>query len=1533
MSLLVPSSTHPLLAGYLILFSAAALTCLAGAWRARRIESPGVRHGLVGLLGTSGLWAGAHVGMLLAPTLFLKARCYEAGLVVGFATVWAWLYFCSAYSGRSLHRSRVARSAALLLFGTVTLTKLTGPLHGLYFSAQILETPFPHLAADHHVLYWGVVALSYELAAVGFFMLYEPLRRVEMGSGQLVGLLSLTILPMAANALGHTSIGLLHVSHEPVGVAAFAIGALFVYGGRFEEVGRVGRPEKPALVLSGTGRVQNYNEQAATLFPQLKAQDATGSPLSEVLPDVAEVLSEETEKSGVRTNVIGVQVEEGKATRYYRPGNIRLESDLDRRGLQRQLVVLEDVTERARAREYRFLAEAVEQAQKAVLVTEAAPLDEPGPRIVYANEAFEEMTGYREEEVLGETPRLLQGPETDRDVLDSMRAALEAGDEWEGETINYRKDGTPYIVHWNISPVRGEGGQIEHWISVQRDVTEQRKREEALRRQKSLLGQTQRLAGAWEVDLQAEEMSWSDKVYEIHELDPSTELTAEESFRFCAPEARPTVREAFEQCAEAGEPYDLELPIVTAEGNRRWVRTVGAPAETEAGEVTKVAGAFQDITDRKEAEQELRRSRERYRSLFRDSNDAVLVHDLKGRIQEANPRAETLFGRSSGELEDRSVRGLYAPEEKETAQEKLTALQAGESYQAVSRYERSDGSAFWGEVSASTAEIGDETVVRTLIRNVTEREESRRRLEHQKAYTDRLIEGIDDLFFVLGEEAQLERWNSRVPEVTGYSEEEIEAMGTFEFVPEEERERVAAEITEAFTTGSGQVEVPLLRKDGTTVPYEFVGNLIEHPGGGLQVVGIGRDVSERRRRKQRQRRQNDLFERAQEIAGVGAWEYDVQAGEGTMTNQAYRIYGLAPEEEKTPERTLELYHPEDRPTIRQAFQEAARAGKPYDLELRIRAKTGEEKWVRVRGEPQVEGDEIVRVRGTIQDITEQREIEEELRSTKNFYEQVLEETPIDLAVFSPEAEFEHVNSESVGDPEMREWLLGRTNEEYCRERGKLDLGVGKRRDRAIRAAAREKRTTKLEERIETGEGESYYLRVHSPVTDLEGEVTSVAAFGIDITDRKEREEAFRERQEKLEALYEATNHLLQAEDKEDLSARLTKLVHQTLGYPATTIRLVRGDKLVPAHVPAVVQDHMPERPAYDIDGETPAAEAHRSGETRAFEDLSAAVETMDRGDIRATAYVPMGSYGLISVGSFEVGGIGTFDLRLLEVLASYAALVLDRLEREEALLAAKEEAEKANRMKSSFLANMSHEIRTPLTSIIGFAETAGTEASKLELPESNPLPKYTELIERGGKRLLDTLEGVLNLSKLEAGRMEIDEGPVSLATEAQQAAEELRPEAEEKQIDLRLQTEGVWAVADGGGVQIVLRNLLSNAIKYTEKGGCIWVRTYREKDAARSENAAQSENAAVLEVEDTGIGMEPEVAERLFEPFRQASEGFGREYEGTGVGLAVTKKAAEQMGGSIEVETEKGEGSRFTVRLPKARGDEDDGSVAAEPPT
>ncbi|MFB6273920.1 MAG: PAS domain S-box protein [Salinibacter sp.] len=904
--------------------------------------------------------------------------------------------------------------------------------------------------------------------------------------------------------------------------------------------------------------------------------------------------------------------------------------------------------------------------------------------------------------------------------------------------------------------------------------------------------------------------------------------------------------------------------------------------------------------------------------LIETSPNAIIRLARDGTILQASGRVEAVLGVSAKALRGRTYDdlewepGTFGEDATEEAGPFAHVLRTDAPIQGVECSLRwPDGSRRYLSVSGAPLR-GEEGEAVFHLQDITEQKERERRLRQ----ADTLFQNARDALFLLDVEEiggkterafTIQRVNPTYEREVGFVEEDIRGRSPEEIFGGE----VGRHKTEQFQKCVRRRE-PLEYNEemplGDRMSYwttRIAPVIVE--GDVRQIVGTTRNVTERKRRKERLERQNDLFERAQEIASVGAWEYDVETDTLRWTKEVYRIHGRSPEHAPALDDALAYYHPDDQPRLEDAFAGAVENGEPYNLELRLRTEAGDERWVRTRGEPQEEDGEVVRVRGAIQDITERKERERRLERQNDLFERAQEIADVGAWEYDVQA-----GEENWTDNAHR--ILGYPLDAEPTPETTLDLYHPEDRPQVREALQRaveegESSSSGLEVRIGAGD-EIKWVRLRGEPQQEDGEVVRIRGTIQDITERKERERSLQGRQEKLEGLYEATNHLLGAEDEEDLSTRLTSLVHRTLDYPATTVRLAEDGKLVPVHVPDAVQDHMPERPSYDIKGQTPAAEAYRGGETRAFDDLSAEVDTMDRGDIRATAYVPMGDYGLISVGSPEEGGIGTFDLRLLEVLGSYAALVLERLEREQELLVAKEEAEAASRMKSSFLANMSHEIRTPLTSIIGFAEAVGTEASELELPAGSSLSKYASLIEQGGKRLLDTLEGVLNLSKLEAGQMELGPEPVDLADQVHRTADELRPKAHEKGVDLQLETEdpSTWAAADEGGVQIVLRNLVSNAIKYTEEGGCVWVRTYQEG------------TRAVLEVEDTGIGMEPKIAEDLFAPFRQASEGLSRQYEGTGVGLAVTKEATEQMDGDLEVETEQGEGSRFVVRLP--RGEE-----------
>jgi PAS domain S-box-containing protein len=282
----------------------------------------------------------------------------------------------------------------------------------------------------------------------------------------------------------------------------------------------------------------------------------------------------------------------------------------------------------------------------------------------------------------------------------------------------------------------------------------------------------------------------------------------------------------------------------------------------------------------------------------------------------------------------------------------------------------------------------------------------------------------------------------------------------------------------------------------------------------------------------------------------------------------------------------------------------------------------------------------------------------------------------------------------------------------------------------------------------------------------------------------------------------------------------------------------------------------------------------------------------------------------------EVIGIQTIFWDITDQRRAEQALLAER----EALRAAKAVAEQANRAKSEFLANMSHEIRTPMNAIIGMTDLL------METPLNRSQMDYLKMIQDSGEALLAIINDILDYSKIESGKFELDRIPVDLAEFLADATRGLAFRAHSKRLELAFRVESPFPrclIGDPVRLRQILINLVGNAIKFTEAGEVLVELSYRA--------AAAGPGSVQLTVADTGIGISAENLERIFEEFQQADASTTRKYGGTGLGLAICSRLVRLMNGRLTVDSQLGRGSRFIVHLPMEQGHPSPHSPAAPP--
>lgn len=887
-----------------------------------------------------------------------------------------------------------------------------------------------------------------------------------------------------------------------------------------------------------------------------------------------------------------------------------------------------------------------------------------------------------------------------------------------------------------------------------------------------------------------------------------------------------------------------------------------------------------DVTQRKKDEEKLRVLSQ----IAEDNLNPVIIADKEGKITWVNRSfvemteysLEEVIGRKPGEI-------LQGPEtDPDSVSYLRSQIQQGLPFHTdIVNYTKS-GKKYWLRIQGQAIKdkFGEISGFFALEEDITREKESEDRFR-------KALENISDNVWEHDFATGQTYFSKMDNEFLGYKTDELtnNVQLWWDSVVDEDR-KILEQNDQNYRSGkieAHSLEYRIKHKDGSIKWVLDRGVVIEKDRNGkaLRITGTHTDISSLYQTKLELSNRVKQFQSLSEnIPGV-LYEYEFRL-DGTqrlryVSPAIERIFGISIQDF---ENYLEYIHPDDRDTVIGKNKQSRKYLTPFYCEARLCIPGQPLRWHSVHSSFSYYSETGSAVfTGVMLDITDRKQVQQELEVQREFYEQILNNIPADIAVFSPTHEYLFVNPRGIKDTELRKWIIGKRDEDYCEYRNK-PMSIAQERRKKFNAVVQEKKPLDMEERLVSPQGkEQYLLRRWYPVLDKLGKISMVIGYGIDITDRKLSENALRENEEKYRSIIENMNLGLIEVDTQ------TNIV-----YANNTFEKMTG----------VNQESMLKKSVFNFFTEAGIESFKSHFESKLYK-KNAAYE--------AQVHVK-GEEGWWFISSTpKYSSEGEFMGSIFICLD-----ISKQKELERELIRSREQAEQLARTKETFLANMSHEIRTPMNAIIGM----GNQLAKTDVSEKQQT--FIKAINNASENLLVIINDILDLSKIEAGKLSIENIAFSPKELLQHALQVVNYKAEEKGLWL---TNSVFSsktsdvlIGDPYRVNQVLLNLLSNAVKFTEKGG-VDVRIELVKDSAISQTIKVS-------VDDTGIGMEPEFMDILFDKFSQEVNPGLNKYGGTGLGMSICRELVELMGGSILVTSKKGVGTSISFTLSFTKGSSED---------
>jgi PAS domain S-box-containing protein len=1151
---------------------------------------------------------------------------------------------------------------------------------------------------------------------------------------------------------------------------------------------------------------------------------------------------------------------------------------------------------------------AIAAAGDALMVVDVGTLDEPGPRIVHVSPAFERMSGYRADECLGRSPRFLQGPQTDRAALDRLRKAIAAGKPVRERLVNYRKDGTNYWVEIDLSPVPPTDAR-RHYVAILRDVTREREIDDVVARGERRLLETLNAVdiGFLVWDASDRLVFWNARYLEIF---PHMGAILVRGMTFSA-----YIEETASQMRAMG-----------MVDRARWVATERAARHRRFGEMFRQRASFErdietvefptadggsvavyrDVTTLAQAQREVKESQQRLLDSIEAIGDGIMIFDRDDRVMVWNRRYVEIFPEIAPVL----AAGLRIEELRarviDQAQRLTTSRDALSTIERRTRPHRRFGEPFNQKLaSGRTLQIVEYATAEggcvAVYRDVTEQLAVEEALRESELQLIDSIEAIGDGFLILDAEDRVRFWNRRYVEIFAHMDGLIEKGRPFAEIYDAGRERLA-ERDGTVLRGVATLDDRMRRhrRFGETFNQHLAdGRVVEtvqfaaSDGG---VVAVYRDVTAKIAADTARAESEARFQSlVANVDGVvfrrridAGWSMDfASSGIAGLTGYAAREFVEAGGRSYSA-----LIVAEDRAAVSAQVASAVALRREFEVEYRLLRADGQIVWALEKGRASYDAyGAPLHIDGVIVDQTERKRREDELDRSR-------------LAVTLRDRRFrDAIESMDDGfilydaDDNLIAW-----NERYLQffpmMRERIHYGMSALEIVRTHARARlpDIAETELDayararlQGLRRGPLAPEDLRAGDRILQISRQRTSdggLVAILRDVTEERTASQRVRASEARFrDAIASLADGFLQIDTETRIAAWNERYLDF---YPA-----LRGH----VHEGMALRDAL-----------------------RIVADPSLSGSELDRWiDARLATVLPD---GFLASESTVVGGR---DLRITRTRMADGGVVLllrdvtGDVAAARELERAKTAAEVASRAKTEFLANMSHELRTPLNGVVGVLDVM--LASRLP---DEPM-RQARMARTSAERLLQVIGDILDISKLEAGALQIERMPFDVAQTVRSVVQAFAASAAAKglAIDETIAPEiGGEAIGDPARLGQILMNLVGNAVKFTERGS---VRV----EASRAPGNAE---LAVFSVRDTGPGIDAATKARLFAKFFQADSSVTRRFGGTGLGLAISRELALAMGGDIVVRDAAGGGTVFEVTLPLPRSAGRDLSAAPPPP-